>query len=121
MRIKLFEQFINEGSQIEKVQDLFETDFLEQQFVKDSFGENPDYDIDNDTTPSPEGGLDKIVWIEIKNPTDEAKQAIDKDYKTFAKPFEEWAAKHDLYNPEITTSDDEDTASSMSFKITILK
>ncbi len=116
MRIQLFEQFVNEAerrTKIERVHDLFEEDFLNQQFVKDMFGENPDYDLDNDTKQSPSGLL-KTVWIEIKNPNDEAVKALDKDYKTFAKPFEEWAKKNNLSDPEITTSDD-----TINFQITL--
>lgn len=81
-RILEFQQFLQEaerGTKTEKVHGLFEEDFLSQPFIKDAFGEEPDYDLDSDTERSP-SGLDKIVWIEIKNPSEEAVKSLEADY-----------------------------------------
>lgn len=121
MRIKLFENFSlleANRNKIEEVENLFEEDLLKQEFIHEIFGKNDftwqdDYGMDRDTQRSP-SGLETIVWIEINNPSEKAMEAINSDYDKFAQPFNEWAKKHELSDPEIMT-----TENTMSFKITL--
>jgi hypothetical protein len=95
----------NEEDEVTRIQDLFETDLLEQPFIKAIFGENPDYVLDQDTELT-STGLDNVCWIEIKNaPKEVLDKFTTKAYVEFAKPFEDWAKKHDLYDATISTPD----------------
>lgn len=120
-----FEKFneINEASRskIEKVQGMFE-DMVEEKFIKDLFGDKTlyygdDYELDSDTGPGPDGP-ETTVWIEIKGAKPEALKALDKDYAKFAKPFEDWCKKNDLYDANVTTPDPNDE-DSIIFQITL--
>lgn len=44
------------------------------------------------------------VWIEIES-SREALKLLDENYENFAHPFEQWAKKHGLNNPEILSTD----------------
>ena len=120
-RINNFDEYsLNESKKMEalvsKVQDLMETDLLTQDFMKAIMAGETDYTLDSQDEPSngrDEGGTS--VWVEIKAKPGTDKE-IEKDYKKFAAPFEAWAKKHDLYDPEILGDDD-----GMLFQITILK
>lgn len=113
-----FHQYsLNEASDaaISKVHDLFEEDLVKQDFIKKwfdktEFGYGDDYELDSDK----DGAGDTIVWIEILNPSKEAVDALDTNYNEFVKPFEEWAKQHDIYDPQITT-----TENSFSFTVTL--
>lgn len=116
---KTFESFneMNESGRdkINKVHTFFEDDLLSTPFIKDNFdaGFEEDYQLDDDKYRD-QGGLVTRVSIEINHPKKTAMDAVENDYKSFAKPFEEWAAKHDLDEPEILTTDN-----SMIFQITL--
>jgi len=124
-RLMKFGDFFNESKKInesfdseelERAENLLETDLLEQQFIKDIFGENFDYELDRDTTMT-STGLDYEAWVEIKNaPQEILDQITTENYDNFAKHFVEWAKKHELYDPEITTPDHNDE-NSIIFKV----
>lgn len=101
---KVNESFDSE--EISKIHNLFESDLLEQQFIIDIFGEDfLDYELDRDTTMT-STGLDYVVWIEMKHaPKEVLNKITTKNYDNFAKPFLDWANKHELYDAEISTPD----------------
>lgn len=65
-----------------------------------------DYDMDNDTEVGPDG-LEQLVWIEIRGIKPEAFIKLTTNYAEFAKPFDEWAEKHNFYPAEIDTDESE--------------
>jgi hypothetical protein len=96
---------------IDHAQSLLE-DWADTEFVKGICkNEVPDYVLDQQRAGDGEG---HEVWIEIKDIKPEAFKDLEADYEKFAKPFVEWAEKHDLYDPEILSTED-----SLSFTITI--
>ena len=85
-----------ESTTFEKTMDSFESDLIEQDFIKTLCNGVPEYIIDHDSDHN-----GPFAWIEFKNVRNEAIIELEKDYDIFAMPFELWANKNELISPEI--------------------
>jgi len=92
-------------NKLEKIHDLFETDLIEQPFMKKLFGfKNLDYKLDS--TNRPRQIPKYTAYIEFLDVSNETMTTLDADYKSFLKSFSEWADKHRLTDADIMSENE---------------
>ena len=115
---KMFQNPVAEDHRIGDAKKELETSLVHQKFMEDIFGTDPQENDDYNSDSEHDRHRGDLVWIEFYHVPSEAMEAIDKDYDSFAKPFEEWAKKRNLADPSIMTSEDEQ-GSVMTFRVLV--
>jgi 8-oxo-dGTP pyrophosphatase MutT (NUDIX family) len=101
---------------VEEVEDLFENDLIEQAWFKEIAGADPvtEYEIDSEEGASGDGDVEIRIEIPV---TREVMDKLKADYNAFAKPFEEWASKQNVFGANILSYEENPEHLSITFEV----
>ncbi len=93
---------------ISTIENILEEKFISSQFAIDNFGENIDYDLDDDQEMGPDGPKIKVL-ITINDVPEYRLSDVSKNYKNYEFAISAWGKKYDIILDTIYTDEEEET------------